>query len=268
MFWNPAAESMFGYPESEVIGKKLHNIIVGPKMKEKVRAGLADFAKTGKGPVLDIVIEMEAVRKSGEVFPVERSVASFKLRDKWYAVGSVRDITARKQSEKRLTEMATIDALTGLSNRRHFLEQAELYLRQAIRYQRNFSLMMFDLDHFKKINDTHGHDAGDRVLRAVAESAKRELRDTDIIGRIGGEEFAVAMPETDLESAMAAAERLRVGLMNTEVDIESRLIRFTVSIGVTQLDSEIMKLSDMMKIADGYLYTAKENGRNRVVAAT
>ena len=200
-FWNPAAEEMFGYGEAEMIGKKLHDFIVLPRELEKIRPGLERFANTGQGPVLNTTMEMEAVRKSGEVFPVERSVASYQLQGNWYAVGSVRDITARKQFEKQLTELATVDSLTGLFNRRHFMEQAEALRLRAIRYGKHLSLLMFDLDHFKNINDTYGHDAGDKVLREVAETIRRELRETDVVGRIGGEEFTVAMPETDIEMA-------------------------------------------------------------------
>lgn len=268
MFWNPAAEAMFGYTETEMIGQKLHHVVVQPKTRDEALSGLKKFEKSGQGPVMDSVLEMEAVRRSGEVFPVERSVAAFKIREKWYAVGSLRDITARKKAENLLTELATTDSLTGLSNRRHFMEQAEMQVQQAIRYQKHLSLMMFDLDHFKHINDTYGHDAGDKVLQAVASTVKQELRVTDIIGRVGGEEFAVAMPQTDRDMAVMAAERIRVSLMETRVETDTDTIRFTVSIGLVQLGSGAATLSELMKRADESLYEAKRTGRNRVVVST
>ncbi len=264
-FWNPAAEEMFGYSEAEALGKDLHHLITKPVDAEKAYTGLLEFAKTGQGPVMSRVIEMVAVRKSGEVFAVERSVAPFRFQGEWYAVGSVRDITARKQFEKRLKEMATTDELTGLYNRRYFMETAESQIKQAIRYQRPFSMMMFDLDHFKRINDTFGHDAGDRVLQAAAKVMQEIFRSVDLIGRIGGEEFAVAMPETDLDMAKKAGERLRDSLMQARVKIRDESIRFTASIGITHLTSPQTTLAQMLKQADESLYRAKNEGRNRVV---
>ncbi len=264
-FWNPAAEEMFGYTEAEALGKDLHDLITKPADIEKANQGMLEFAKSGQGPVMNRVLEMDAIRKSGEVFPVERSVASFRFRGEWYAVGSVRDITARKQFERRLKEMATTDSLTGLSNRRYFMEQAEFQLQQAVRYERPLSIMMFDLDHFKRINDTYGHDAGDQVLQSVAKVVKEIFRSVDIIGRIGGEEFSVAMPETDLDNAKKAGERLRRGLMQARVKTQDKTIEFTASIGITQLTDQKTTLAQMLKQADESLYQAKKEGRNRVI---
>ena len=178
-------------------------------------------------------------------------------------------ITARKKTEELLTAMATLDSLTGLPNRRYFWEQAEMMLRRAIRYEKNFSLVMFDLDHFKRVNDTYGHDAGDKVLQMAGQKAKQALRETDIIGRVGGEEFAVAMPETDLDAARLAAERLRQELMKTEVTTsDGEIVKITASLGIAQLDSRNVSLDDLMKRADEALYEAKRTGRNRVVVST
>ena len=265
-FWNPAAERVFGYTEAEMLGKKLHDIIVLPRERERANAGLKGFARTGTGPVVGNIMEMIGVRKSGETFPVERAVASFQVRGKWFAVGSMRDISRRKQFEKRLNELATTDGLTGLSNRRHFLEQAEAQLRQALRYNQEFSFMMLDLDHFKRINDTHGHDAGDEVLRAVARTMREVMRGTDILGRLGGEEFGAVMPETGVEAARQVAERLRLGIMEQPIAGPSGFVRITASIGIAHLGSGQTALSDLMKKADLALYEAKNGGRNRIVA--
>lgn len=266
ILWNPAAEKMFGYSEAEAIGKNMHKLITTQEDIERATEGLEQFAKTGDGPVMKSILEMNATKKNGQIFPVERSVAPFYFQGKWYAVGSVRDITARKEFESRLTEFATIDSLTGLFNRRYFMEQAQKQLMLAIRHERQFSVMMFDLDHFKKINDSYGHDAGDKVLQATAKIAGDVLRSTDLIGRIGGEEFAVAMPETDQEMAQITAERLRIKLMEASIRVNDKHIGFTASIGISQLNSQKMDLDQMMKKADESLYKAKESGRNRVVA--
>ena len=268
IFWNPAAVTMFGYTEAELAGRKMHDVICLPEERDLAKKGLVTFKNTGTGPVVNSIMEMQAVRKNGEVFPVERSVSSFLLNGKWCAVGSIRDITVRKKNEEQLTEMATTDALTGLSNRRHFLALSEMELKKALRYKTSFSLMMFDIDRFKKINDTYGHEAGDKVIQAVAETVKREMRETDISGRIGGEEFAVTMPETDLSAASHAAERLRVAFMKIRVDTGDAVIRLTASIGVVRLDPDVTDITSLLKSADDCLYTAKREGRNRVVVSS
>lgn len=263
-FWNRSAEVMFGYRDAEVIGKKLHEIIVLPDDKQYAEVGLRHFAGSGDGPVIGNTSEVVAIRKSGERFPVERSVAAFHLKDQWYAVGSVRDITERKEAEKELKRLATTDGLTGLFNRRYFMELAEKQLKLAIRYEKPFSLLMFDLDHFKSINDTYGHDVGDDVLRNVAKTMSDTLRSTDIFGRIGGEEFAVAMPETDRATAVDVAERLRIRFMETLVQTKAGPVRYTASMGITPLSDPQTLLSQMVKRADIALYQAKNNGRNRI----
>ncbi len=264
-FWNPAAENMFGYTESEMLGRKFHDVAVLPDEVGKAKTGLERFGKTGTGPILGRVMEMEGVRKSGEVFPVERSVAAFRLGREWFAVGSMRDISARKLVERRLNELATLDELTGLSNRRYFMEQADAQLKQAIRYRQEFCFMMFDLDHFKRINDTYGHDVGDEVLRGVGQTLRQVMRGTDIFGRVGGEEFAVAMPETGIEAARSVAERLREKFMEVRIQTWTKPVEFTVSIGIAHLDSPETMLSQLMKRADQTLYEAKRRGRNLVV---
>ena len=263
-FWNPAAESMFGYSEAEMLGRPMHEFITQPEDASVAKKGMGTFASSGTGAVLGCVMEMEGVRRSGEVFPVERSVASFQLGGKWYAVGSMRDISQRKLAELRLNELATMDELTGLFNRRYFMEQAEAQLRQATRYRKDFCFMMFDLDHFKKINDTHGHDVGDEVLRRVGQTLRQVMRGTDVFGRVGGEEFAVAMPETNLEDARNVAERLREKFAQVRVQTWSEPVHFTVSIGISHLSSPETLLSQLIKRADEALYRAKDDGRNRV----
>ena len=264
-FWNPAAEVMFGYTLEEILGKQLHPLLAQSHERENASAGLSHFAITGEGVVLNRVVELNALRKNGDIFPAELAVAPFKFSGRWYAVGGVRDITARKESEKRLTLLATTDALTGLLNRRRFLELAEMEFRRAVRYKNIFCLMTFDLDHFKSINDTYGHDVGDKVLRKIAETARLELRETDVIGRIGGEEFAVIMPEIDMDTAKGVGERIRTRIMNTHVQIQSKEIGCTVSVGLAMMDDTVSRFEQLMKKADEAMYTAKRDGRNRVV---
>lgn len=181
------------------------------------------------------------------------------------SVGTVQDITERKHLELELTRQAHLDYLTGLSNRHHFMAQGKVELSRAIRYDTPLSLLMFDIDFFKKVNDTYGHQVGDTVLQAVSKVCQDTMRQVDVVGRLGGEEFAVIFPETRSDEALEVAERLREAIAKTEVTIPVGLpIHLTVSIGVTTLSNKDVNIDMLLHQADKALYEAKETGRNKV----
>lgn len=167
-----------------------------------------------------------------------------------------------------LQEIAFRDALTGLYNHRYFQESLEKELNRTNRYQSEFSLFIFDIDHFKKINDTYGHPAGDRVLAAIARGGEQCLRNTDIMARYGGEEFVVIMPETNLDGANIVAERLRRAIECLEITVDGVEIKATVSVGVTYYrhGARMQGKEAILSMADKGLYIAKQSGRNRVHA--
>jgi len=267
MFWNPAAEQIFGYSRKEVLGQRLHPLVAPDDDAVKAQAAFPDFAKTGTGPIVDTVSEQVARRKDGSTFPAELSLGVFRHQDRWWAVATVRDITERKRTEGLLLELATTDGLTGLVNRRHFMERGNAELERSRRTGHEVSCLMFDVDHFKKVNDTYGHDAGDAVLKSLAVVAHKTLRSIDILGRLGGEEFAAILPETGLEAALQAAERLRQAAAGMELCHGGVPIAVTVSLGVATLRSEgDDSLDSLLKRADTGMYKAKQSGRNRVVA--
>ncbi len=186
--------------------------------------------------------------------------------------GAVQDITDRKRTEARLRELATTDGLTQLWNRQYFMELAEKELSRSVRYNRPLCLMFLDLDNFKAVNDSYGHQAGDKVLQALAQVFRSVLREVDMVGRIGGEEFAALLPETELEPGAMVAERLRQRLAEQTVQTERGDVRVTVSIGVTAMQSDeeaagpptSRSMETLLKFADEALYAAKKKGRNCV----
>lgn len=181
--------------------------------------------------------------------------------------GTLSDITERKRILEELRHLATVDGLTGLFNRRHFMELCERELHRARRYRLDVALLMLDADLFKAINDTYGHDVGDEVLRVVARLCLHQMREADIIGRLGGEEFAILLPQTSLPDALGVAERLRKAIAQTTLPLaDGRMLRFTVSIGVGAGAAQTVTLQDLLKIADRALYAAKRQGRNQVVS--
>ena len=179
----------------------------------------------------------------------------------------VEEIARRKSLEAQLRQVAEQDALTGLDSRRHFMARAEALLKRARHEKAPFSLCMIDVDHFKAINDTWGHGQGDRVLAALAETCRRSLRPQDVIGRFGGEEFIVALPDTHPRDALMVAERLQQRISDLEVMEAMPGHRLTVTIGIAGFRDENADLDALIQQADQALYAGKHAGRNRVVVS-
>lgn len=170
-----------------------------------------------------------------------------------------------RMANAELRRLAATDPLTGVFNRRRFLELADGELRRLGRNGRPFGLIMMDVDHFKQINDTRGHAAGDLVLKALAGACVDQLRTVDAVGRLGGEEFAILLPETDLPGIRLTAERLRHDLGEMAVPVDASAINFTVSAGFTAVTDGQDSVDEALKRADEALYKAKELGRNRAI---
>ena len=175
------------------------------------------------------------------------------------------DITDIVRHARELERLATTDGMTGICNRRHFLTLAELEWNRTSRHNRPLSFLIFDIDYFKSINDRYGHQAGDEVIVHLANLAGSCKRASDVLARIGGEEFALLLPETDLAQAEIMAERLRREIATHPIVTASHPIPTTVSIGIAARSPEVSNVSQLMKAADQALYEAKRAGRNRVM---
>ncbi|MEJ0013951.1 MAG: GGDEF domain-containing protein [Bauldia sp.] len=173
-------------------------------------------------------------------------------------------ILVKERSEMQIVLASRKDSLTGIANRGALLDGSKRLLERCRQEGASFSLIMFDLDHFKWVNDTYGHAAGDEVIRVFSQTTQGILRPNDLFGRLGGEEFVVVLPRATIEAAYVIADRIRAGFAATAVIIGDEPVKVTASAGVASATSSAMTLDAIMKIADGCLYRAKELGRNRV----
>lgn len=177
------------------------------------------------------------------------------------------DITHTVRLMERLHGLAIMDDLTGIYNRRHFIEVARRELERAIRYDKNLSLLLLDLDHFKRINDTYGHAAGDAVLFHVACVCRESIRSIDIAGRYGGEELVILLPETAAGDAFTMAERIRERIEALSIDVCGKRLSVSTSIGVaSRAGMGNISLEELLQAADRAMYRAKNEGRNRTAA--
>ncbi|MBT8767264.1 diguanylate cyclase [Metapseudomonas boanensis] len=224
---------------------------------------------TGQAPLVHDLLnradgrphDVEALRGDGAGFPAELAVAA--LDDSCQRLVEIRDVSHRKALENKLLRLATTDPLTGALNRRAFEERAEQELQRARRQRTALCLALLDLDHFKRINDRHGHQTGDEVLRQFSHLCQQQARRTDLFARYGGEEFILVLPDTAAESATHLLERIRQTLECLELQSPDGPLRVSVSIGLAAL-TEDQDLLGLQAAADAALYQAKERGRNRV----
>lgn len=170
--------------------------------------------------------------------------------------------TQLQEANRQLNRLATLDHLTGCANRRHFYALAEAELSRSRRYSRDMGLVIMDVDHFKSVNDRFGHAAGDAVLQTVADTIREGLRELDVLGRIGGEEFALLLPETTRTEALTIAERMRRRIDELRIEHDGNELTLTASFGVTAREPGDVRLDSMMRRADHALYRAKAAGRN------
>lgn len=214
---------------------------------------LRDMGSTNGTYVNDEMID-EYVLRDGDFIKVGRCIFKF-------LSGS----NIENAYHEEIYRLTTIDGLTQIFNRRYFVETLEREIGRALRYRRELSLIMFDVDRFKLVNDTHGHLAGDYVLKHLASVIRARIRREDVLARYGGEEFGIVLPEIDHYNAMQFAEKVRRLIEQADFRFEDVVIPVTVSVGVASLRGEVEDVLEFVKVADENLFAAKEAGRNRVI---
>jgi len=259
-FLNGRSEEYFGISRESILGRPIAEFCQDVETRDRLASRLSQ-----NGKLTDIELRLHDAQGQPFWGLVSASLVDFEGRPGVFV--ALNDITERKQLEARLEHMVNTDALTSLASRRRILEVLEQEHGRATRYESPLAILAVDIDHFKQINDGHGHDAGDEALRAFANVVRSGLRSHDSAGRLGGEEFMVVLPETGPDEALQVAERLRATVEDLAVCIDKKVIRLTVSIGIASLQT-CGTVEELMKAADHALYAAKDAGRNRVVFQT
>lgn len=214
---------------------------------------LRDMGSTNGTYVNDEMVD-EYVLRDGDFIKVGRCIFKF-------LSGS----NIENAYHEEIYRLTTVDGLTQIFNRRYFIETLEREIGRAMRYRRDLSLIMFDVDRFKLVNDTHGHLAGDHVLKHLASVVRARIRREDVLARYGGEEFGIILPEIDNYNAMQFAEKVRRLIEQADFRFEDVVIPVTVSVGVASLRGEVEDVLEFVKAADDNLFAAKDAGRNRVI---
>jgi diguanylate cyclase (GGDEF)-like protein/PAS domain S-box-containing protein len=260
---SPACFDILGYRQEELLGTPLSGYYKTPEERQKiVKAIIAGGGKTTR-------VEAALQHKDGSTVWISTS-AFIRLGPDGqpsFIEGMARDVSEHKRMENQLITLSRTDALTGAYSRGYFMDKSEEVINMMRRYQRPASMMVADMDHFKTINDNYGHHAGDLALKAFTNICRQEIRESDILGRLGGEEFGLMLPETTIQHAQILAERIRKAAETLEITLDDQAIRITVSIGLVELSAEDASLDAVMRRADLAMYRAKAGGRNRVVTA-
>jgi len=260
--FNPAAETIFGYAQQEILGRHM-KILMPESQREDHDGHLQRYVHSGNSQVLGIRgREMTACRKNGTIFPMEISVSEMQLGDKRYFIGIVRDITERKLAEQKIAHLAHYDSLTDLPNRTSFLEILGHSVTLAKRNNQKVAVLFLDLDGFKAINDLQGHNAGDLLLKGVAQRLKSVLRDSDAVARVGGDEFIFVLHHIEsAENAAQVAQKI-ITELSAPFDLDGQLSHVGASIGISLFPDNTEDIELLVKQADEAMYLSKQSGKN------
>lgn len=260
--FNPAAEEIFGYSQQEVLGRNVSMLMPEPE-RSRHDAYIGRYLQTGQSRVLGVRgREVTAIRKNGEQFPLEMSVSEMMLGGMRYFIGIVRDITERKLVEQKLAHFAHHDYLTDLPNRILFLNSLGNSVLLAKRNKYKVAALFLDLDGFKQINDTLGHDAGDLLLQEVASRLKEVIRASDTVARIGGDEFTFALHDIGSgENAALMADKI-IAALSAPFDLKGQRCHVGGSIGISLYPDDADDVDKLVRQSDEAMYLAKQSGKN------
>lgn len=260
--FNPAAEAIFGYTQREVLGKNMQMLM--PEPHRSLHDGfLKRYVDSGESAILGIRgREMTALRKNGEEFPMEISASEMQLGGNRYFIGIIRDITERKRAEHKIAHLAHFDSLTDLPNRASLMDILDHSLALAKRNTQKMAVLFLDLDGFKAINDTLGHQSGDLLLQGVSKRLKESIRDSDAVARVGGDEFILVLENVEFkESAQQVAVKI-IAALAEPFNLGVQLGHVGGSIGISMFPDNAESKEALIKQADLAMYLAKQSGKN------
>ena len=260
LYINPVARKVLKVSANEISQFHLKDYFIDTTKRDEL------IAQTRQNKIVDHFSVQMKSPKTGDTIWLNISSRVVEWGGDLALYMNLQDITGQKQTEEKLFKQASTDALTGLYNRRQFEAMSQMALANCVRQKIPYSMMMLDIDHFKRVNDTFGHDMGDVVLQRVAEILNKVHRDSDIIARYGGEEFIVFLSNTDVEGAKIAAERIRSAVEKAVIMAGDTQVPVTISLGITNTQNG--DIAAMTKQADIALYHSKENGRNQATVYT
>ncbi len=264
--WNQQAEQTFGWTAQEAIGRLLDETVIPPQMRDAHRAGMKRYLSSGQHTILNQRLELPAMRRDGTTLPTEVRIRALSLDGQIIFSAFLHDITERKQAEALREREALHDALTGLPNRRALFELIPQAIARAKRNRVAMALLFLDLDGFKTINDTQGHEAGDAVLREIASRLSEGIRKTDTVVRLGGDEFTVVLEGLmgGQANALALAEKL-LAMIQVPIPLGQNFAKVSASIGITlHLPDAESTPDQLVHLADSAMYEAKRMGKARI----
>jgi diguanylate cyclase (GGDEF)-like protein/PAS domain S-box-containing protein len=263
---NSAAGRIFGYEDSQVLGHNISMLMPAPHRAHH-DGYLQSYYQTGEASVLGVPREVRGLRSNGDVFPMNLFVSRLVREEKTIFIGLIRDLTEHHQDLEEIRRLAFYDALTGLPNRRLLMDRLGQAMLASTRSGEHGALILLDLDHFKRLNDTLGHDVGDELLQQVAARLRTCVREGDSVARIGGDEFVVLLESLSNQAMEAATDAELVAIKILEAlakpyELRDHLYSVTPSIGIVQFTQGQETAEDLFKMADVAMYQAKSSGRN------
>jgi len=264
-FWNGAARRIFGYSEQDALGKGLHELIAPERERIDFEESFKFHEQSKPGHAVGKTFELAGLRKDGTQIATEQSVAGVSICGKWHTICIVRDVTERKQFEERIAHLATYDSLTGLPNRRLFYDRLHQAINLAARNRHELSLLYLDLDGFKAVNDTLGHDAGDQILKSAADRIQQQVRESDTVARLGGDEFAVILPRIASQQDAATVARKIIDALIEAFELGGEgheKAWIGASIGIATFPGDGRGMDVLLKVADAAMYKAKQSGNS------
>jgi diguanylate cyclase (GGDEF)-like protein/PAS domain S-box-containing protein len=265
--WNEQAEHLLGWTRREAIGQNLSEMVVPPAMRDGYAQDLQHFIATGESNIINQRIEVTALRRDGVEFPIELAVACVPRRDGYLFIAFLHDITERKLLQASLMGMALKDALTDLPNRRALMQKLPESIARAARLGKPLAVLFLDLDGFKGINDGYGHEAGDELLRTIAQRLSGAVRTTDTVARLAGDEFVIVLEMINGDAdALEVADKI-LQTLQQPFALTAATVSISASIGIAMHWPEDSTTAEqLITLADGAMYVAKKNGKNRAVA--